>query len=257
MIVKPDIYHHLCFTICISILITLFLLLSQAISSPPVMSPPKLAMQRAYEGFQWYQRQDRTTGHQRSQWQSFHNLSRDTLSCKCWDIPTNSGENSEGEEAGLNIIPVVGELLGHNIHPCRGSRGTGQLIGGEGRVKKLEIKVNMSGILKSILATSSGCGKETLISTLFLLIHATCKSQIIMILTKFNFFSFYPLNPSTIPGNISLRIKFSSNQCSINDKTFLIMIFPFQKKRHAKHQGYQNGKSSQTNLLHDTEFCHV
>ena len=62
----------------------------------------------------------------------------ETLSkSECKDLPTNSSENGEWEEAGLDIVPVTGELLGHNIHPCRGGWGTGGLIGRQGGVYQL------------------------------------------------------------------------------------------------------------------------
>ena len=33
---------------------------------------------------------------------------------------TDCGQDSEGEEAGLDVVPVVGEVLAHDVHASRG-----------------------------------------------------------------------------------------------------------------------------------------
>ena len=33
---------------------------------------------------------------------------------------TDCGQDGEGEEAGLDVVPVVGEVLTHDVHTCRG-----------------------------------------------------------------------------------------------------------------------------------------
>ena len=50
---------------------------------------------------------------------------------------TYGGENGEAEEAGLDVVPVVGELLGNNVHPCGCSFRAGGLVGRQGGVYQL------------------------------------------------------------------------------------------------------------------------
>ena len=50
---------------------------------------------------------------------------------------TYGGKNGETEEAGLDIVPVVGELLGNNVHPCGCSFRAGGLVGRQGGVHHL------------------------------------------------------------------------------------------------------------------------
>ena len=33
---------------------------------------------------------------------------------------TDCGQDGEGEEAGLDVVPVVCEVLAHDVHTCRG-----------------------------------------------------------------------------------------------------------------------------------------
>ena len=47
-------------------------------------------------------------------------------------LVTDGGEDGEGEEAGLDVVPVVGELLGHQVHPGRGRLAAHLLVLGEG-----------------------------------------------------------------------------------------------------------------------------
>ena len=47
-------------------------------------------------------------------------------------LVTDGGEDGEGEEAGLDVVPVVGELLGHQVHPGRGRLAAHLLVLGQG-----------------------------------------------------------------------------------------------------------------------------
>ena len=47
-------------------------------------------------------------------------------------LVTDGGEDGEGEEAGLDVVPVVGELLGDQVHPGRGRLAAHLLVLGQG-----------------------------------------------------------------------------------------------------------------------------
>ena len=111
----------------------------QAPSRPPAMRPPTSARTDNIRGIpggnmfhqnlflicsslshQSSQTGDRKADPQMFLRQNFHNLDelRNLLDQdQVWESETYCGEDGEGEEAGLDVVPVERELLRHQVHP--------------------------------------------------------------------------------------------------------------------------------------------